>query len=298
MAFSSSSSSSANGDGKCHIRSVSLPSRSHPTTCSIEDALHRLKNFDTQNMSTFESVSCGLAKLEDLYICTIDLLDMASTQQILRRQVTCNSTLLDSSVHLLDVCGIARDLVSQVKEDIQLLQSVLRRRKGDQGMSSILADYVNFRNKARKTAKRLSLATNQIKNRANVTSPSDQDAESSAVMRTLMEVDEIAADIFQSVLRPFLNPISGTKKSRWSSILRLVHRGAVACEEKPENLDDIKHIDEAVRTLTKCNMDNIEANKNQLQEVESNINSLELALESMFRQLVRARASLLNVISQ
>ncbi|KAI4386850.1 hypothetical protein MLD38_004741 [Melastoma candidum] len=295
---SSSSSSSANGSSKCHVRSVSLPSRSHPTTCSIEDALHRLKNFDTQNMSSFKSVSCGLAKLEDLYICMTDLLDMASTQQILRRQVTCSNALLDSSVHQLDVCGIARDLISQVKEYVQLLQSVLRRRKGDQGMSNILTEYENFRNKARKTAKRLSLATKQIKNNAVVMSQSDQEPESSAVTRALTEVDELTAKIFQSVLCPFLNPFSGTKQSRWSSISRLVHRGTVACEEKPENLDDIKHVDGAIRTLTRHNMGDIEADKTRLQEVESNINGLELALESMFRHLVRTRASLLNIVSQ
>ncbi|KAI4331365.1 hypothetical protein MLD38_029556 [Melastoma candidum] len=291
------SSSSAESACKCHVRSVSLPSRSHPMASSIEDALHRLKHPNTENTSSFGFMSSSLARLEDLYLCIADLLDMASAQKILRRQDGCTNALLDSSVLLLDVCGIARDLISQVKEYIQLLQSTLRRRKSDPSTKSGIRDFVNFRNKARKDAKRLYSAMNQIKNRATVASEPDQDPESSAVTRVLMEVDEISTSVFQSVLHPFTSQVSGIKQSRWSTISKIVRKGAIACEEKRGSFDELAFIDSAIHDLTKCSSDNSEATKIQLQDAEDGVNGLEIALESMFKQLIRSRASLLNIAS-
>ncbi|KAI4325409.1 hypothetical protein MLD38_030812 [Melastoma candidum] len=291
------SSSSAESACKCHIRSVSLPSRSHPTARLIDDVLHRLKHPNTEKTSSFESISSGLARLEDLYLCVTDLLDMASTQQILRRQVGYTTALLDSSVLLLDVCGIARDLISLVKECVQLLQLTLRRRKGDPSMKAGIHDYMNFRNKARKDAKRLNSALNQIKNRATVPSEPDQDPESSTVTRVLIEVNEISTSVFQSVLHPFTSQVSGIKQSRWSSISKLMRKGEITCEEKRGSLDELACIDAAIHFLSKCGSEDSEATKIQLQDAENGINGLEIALESMFRQLIRSRASLLNITS-
>ncbi|WRX08003.1 Protein BPS1 [Theobroma cacao] len=103
---------------KYHVRSISLPSRSHPTTLRIEDELNRLKTWEASPLSTSESICAGLSGLEDLYQCMDDLLNLASTQQVLsqHQHEKCIDELLDGSVRLLDICSIARDYMFQLKE--------------------------------------------------------------------------------------------------------------------------------------------------------------------------------------
>ncbi|KAK5843831.1 hypothetical protein PVK06_006289 [Gossypium arboreum] len=118
---------------KYHVRSISLPSRSHPTTLRIEDELKRLKTSEPSALSATESISAGLSGLGDLYQCMDELLNMSSTQQVLSmyQHEKCIDELLDGYVKLLDICGIARDYMFQIKEHVHALQSALRRRKGD-----------------------------------------------------------------------------------------------------------------------------------------------------------------------
>ncbi|KAI4331364.1 hypothetical protein MLD38_029555 [Melastoma candidum] len=289
---------SAEGGSKSHARSVSWPSESHPIAVSVDDAIHRLKSIDDKPTSSFGSISYGLASLEDLHIHIADLLVMASAQQALRQEDRATNALLDSSVLLLDVCRVARDIISQVKEFVQLFRLSIRRRKCDMGNMGGLREYVNFRNKTRKDAKRLISAMKRMQRRLDVTLKSNQDLQASAVMKVLREVDELGMARFQSMLQPFLNPASRTKQSRWLLISRLAHMGKVAIDENPENVDKLESIDAAIYALSKCTSNDAETTEIQLQHAEENINDLELALESMFRQLVRSRACLLNVISQ
>ncbi|XVF62266.1 hypothetical protein PTKIN_Ptkin08bG0203600 [Pterospermum kingtungense] len=66
---------------KYHVRSISLPSRSHPSTLRVEDELNRFKTWESSSSSssTSEWICAGLSGLEDLYQCMDELLNMAST---------------------------------------------------------------------------------------------------------------------------------------------------------------------------------------------------------------------------
>lgn len=66
-----------------HLRSISLPSRSHPTTLRIEEQLSKLKALENSSPSTSKSICHGLQGLDDLYACMDELLHMASTKQVL-----------------------------------------------------------------------------------------------------------------------------------------------------------------------------------------------------------------------
>lgn len=55
---------------KKQLRSISLPSSSHPSTSGVEEALAKVKTIDTTK-SSFELISTGLAGLEELYDCTV-----------------------------------------------------------------------------------------------------------------------------------------------------------------------------------------------------------------------------------
>lgn len=289
---------------KYHVRSISLPSRSHPTTLKIEEELNKLKSWELTSTLSFESIGVGLSGLEDVYGCLDELLNMSATRQVLsqNKQEKCINELLDSSVQLLDVCGIARDLVSQVKEHVQILQSALRRRKGDLSVETCLSYYTNFRKKAKKDAKRLSGALKQMESRFPPLV--NQDDHFLAVMRVLREAGDFSISIFQSVLSPLSGPVSSPKQSRWSLISRLIHKGVITCEERQESENELQYVDDALSVLLKNlsgdepRAENVQIVQKQLKDLEKSLGSLDEGLESIFRQLIRSRASLLNIISQ
>uniref|UniRef100_A0A6N2LCH5 Uncharacterized protein n=1 Tax=Salix viminalis TaxID=40686 RepID=A0A6N2LCH5_SALVM len=103
-------------DAACHVRSISLPSRSHPLNASVEDQLDRLRSSLTTSTSAYHKLS-GLKAFE---------------QQKERGEEVLNGSLL-----LLDMCSTTRDVFSSMKECLQELESSLRRRKGgESGFSS------------------------------------------------------------------------------------------------------------------------------------------------------------------
>ncbi|KAJ8447409.1 hypothetical protein Cgig2_019403 [Carnegiea gigantea] len=86
-----------------HSRSVRLPSKSHPIAAQLDEELSRMK-------------SCGAAS--------------TSYSQILSQnwQAKWVDLALDGSLRFLDLCGTARDALSQSKERSQEIQYVLCRR--------------------------------------------------------------------------------------------------------------------------------------------------------------------------
>ncbi|KAK8714433.1 hypothetical protein V6N13_149625 [Hibiscus sabdariffa] len=108
--------------------SISLPSRPHPLIPQIDEHLCRLKSNKAAISSS--SIIEKLNGLRDLYELVDSLLQLPSTQNSLAQSYN-DKELLNGSLRLLDVCGLAKDALLQAKEDAQQLQSVFRRRRGD-----------------------------------------------------------------------------------------------------------------------------------------------------------------------
>ncbi|KAL6224416.1 hypothetical protein ACLB2K_003271 [Fragaria x ananassa] len=286
---------------KYQLRSISLPTRSHPTTARVEEELSRLQSWEstTSSASTSDSICRGLCGLEELYDCVDDLLQMASTQQLLsqHQQEKCMDELLDGSVKLLDICGITRDFMLQVKEHVFALQSTLRRRKGDSSIETSIANYTSFSKKMKKDAKKLISQLKQADNMI-VSQPLEQDQHLVAVIRVLRQVCAKNMSIFQSLLVFLAIPVS--KSNKWSLVSKLMHKGVVACESQADiNGHELDGVDSALSSLCKsAEVEKIRIARKKLEALEVCIEGLESGLESVFRRLIKTRASLLNIISQ
>ncbi|KAJ4714090.1 DUF241 domain-containing protein [Melia azedarach] len=284
---------------KYHVRSISLPSRSHPSTVQTEEALSKIKSTLVEFSRLTSGSTCkSLSALEDLYICMDDLLNMASTQQVLsqNRQEKCMDEFLDVSVTILDVCGITRDAVLQIKENVQALQSAVRRRKGDScSIENSVASYNSFRKKMKKDAKKFIATLKQMDHKLGVSPLREEDQHLAAVIRVVREVNATSSSIFQSLL--FFLSASGSKpkQSSWKLVSKLMHKGAVACEEKSEIVNELEIVDFALCSFDIQKTQNL---RTSLKALESGIENLETCLERMFRRLIRTRAAFLNIISQ
>uniref|UniRef100_K4BAH8 Uncharacterized protein n=1 Tax=Solanum lycopersicum TaxID=4081 RepID=K4BAH8_SOLLC len=117
-----------------HIRSVSFPGRSHPTTQRVEVELNKLKSLEVSVAPA--AVSNGLLGLEKSFKCIDDLFNLPQTLQALSQNLHAKwlDDLLDKSVRLLDLCGTIRELVSQCKENMTALKDLPLSSRRSRGM--------------------------------------------------------------------------------------------------------------------------------------------------------------------
>ncbi|KAI3956075.1 hypothetical protein MKW98_027389 [Papaver atlanticum] len=233
-----------------HVRSISLPKNSHPLTLAVEEQLCQLK--------ASSSICQNLSGLQKLYECVEDFL---STQD-----GKCLDTVLDGSIMLLDVCSIIKDVLSQMRQSVQELQSSIRRRSNE------VSEYMIFRKKITKVI--LKFLADLKNNKQNCVE-----------FNMLREVEATTLAIFESVL----SFVSAPKENK-SLISKLTLTKRVAHSEETS---EVMKVDIAVKALTK----GIEVNNVQktLGALEMTLQDLEDGLETIFRCLIKHRVSLLNI---
>ncbi|KAM3362921.1 hypothetical protein BC332_05204 [Capsicum chinense] len=281
----------ASFSSKTNNRSISLPSRSHPATQIIEEELNKLKTWEFSASPTAEAVHNGLIGLGEVHKCMVDLLNLPLTLQALSQ---CQNRkwvdeILDKSVRFLDVCGTTRDLVSQFKEIVKEVQSLLRRRKEDLSTNN----YTTFRKKMKKEAKSLITALKRMDHEEVVAVMEVDDQLFSAVIRVLREVATMGISVFQMVL-VFLSAPNSRPISKWSLVSRLINKG------DQDNVNEIESVDVALSSLFKCapnEVVEIQFVKSRLENLEAHFECIENGLDNIFRCLIRSRSTLLNVAS-
>ncbi|KAJ0240735.1 Uncharacterized protein HA466_0223190 [Hirschfeldia incana] len=277
---------------KNQIRSISLPSRSHPSTTGIEEALSKVKAINTTTGSS-ESVLMALAGLEELYHCTEEFLEMGLTQRVMLSDDGSEfmEEMLDGSLRLMDTCSVSRDLMAETHEHVRGVQSCVRRKKvagggGTDQLDAALSGYIGFRKNMRKEAKKLLGSLKKIDGGSCLSlgvNNGQQDEHVVAVIDAMRRVVSVSV----SVLKSFLEFLSGRQsniKSKLASVLKKKK------DFHEENKNEMESLDFAIC----CSRDDLQ---NKLEEVEMSIDGFEKHLEGLFRRLIRTRASLLNIIS-
>ncbi|CAH2076610.1 unnamed protein product [Thlaspi arvense] len=273
------------------LRSISLPSRSHPSTTRIEEALNKVKAVNTATGSS-ESILMALAGLEELYNCTDDFLTMGSTQRVMSSDGSeFVEEMLDGSLRLMDICSVSRDLMVETHEHVRGVQSCVRRKKvagggGDQ-LDVAISSYVGFRKNMRKEAKRLLGSLKKIGGgtfSSSSVNNGQQDEYLVAVTDVMRQVVSVSVSMLKSFLE-FLTRRQSNIKKKLTSVLK----------KKKDHHDETKNELESLDSALCCSRDDHLQKK--LEVVEMSIDGFEKYLEGLFRRLIRTRTSLLNIIS-
>ncbi|KAF8013178.1 hypothetical protein BT93_I1149 [Corymbia citriodora subsp. variegata] len=277
---------SSNPKSHFHARSVSLPSKPNPLIPQAEEHLRRIKSSGATACS-FSSVSNTISSVVDFYDSVEDLLLFPDTQHAFVQEG--GDEVLERSLSLLDLCSTAKDVIAQTKENMQELQSTLRRRWGDDlALRSKIEAYLTSRKKAKKTIQN-SLKNLKIK---SIFSSADQSGMTTVSM--LREAEEVTLGSIESLL----TLVHG--KSRSCSFFgKLMHSKRVVADEKASN-SELEKVDSAVHTLlSHKNGKSIQMNYVQkiLGEIESRIHDLEEEVECLIRRLIKTRVSLLNILN-
>ncbi|KAL2939681.1 CRISPR-associated endonuclease Cas6f/Csy4 [Bienertia sinuspersici] len=291
-----------------HSRSISLPTRSHPTTLKIEEELNKLRNLEFSNSSTsLENNRLGIAisGLTELYKSIGDLLKLPQTQIALSKHEDSSwvDELLEESVSFLDLCESTRENLFFLRERIGKLQSSLRRRNN--GWESDIEDDISKYESFVKTLKRdmskslVSLKQIDIKlSDSLLCDKVNNDQYLVAVVRVIRETSIICSIIFRSILGYFLGTNLQPKASKWSLVLKLVHT-----KGHGDGSNDLEDVEIAlnslmVRKLSKERTTMMIQNAcGKLHALDTKTQELEKGLECLFRRLIHTRVSLLNILS-
>ena len=289
------------------VRSISLPSRVHPSSQRIEALLNHLKLRHPQSVSSTtcleaETIQNGLVVLAELYSCMEELFRSPQTQQALVRYQDGKlvEEALSGSVTLLDACGSARDLLLALREHVQSLQSAIRRRRGDSSIESSVSAYESFRKKAKKEIAKQLGQLKRMDNKVSSIPLFGQDQQLVFLARVLREASTITISILCSLLLFMSMPAFGTKGS--SLISKLKPKRLFSSQKEQKNTDGVADLTAALCSLlgreknsdSKCE---VQGALRVLETLNVNIDGLEGGLDCIFRCLVRNRVSFLNMLA-
>ncbi|GAB4848401.1 hypothetical protein Ancab_003098 [Ancistrocladus abbreviatus] len=289
---------------RCHLRSISLPSKSNPIIQKIGEELNKLKSWEASSTSEAESISIGLSGLGDLYRCIDDVITLPSTQQCVFRQQHEKfvEELLETSLRLLDICTATREIVLQLKEAVRDLRSALRRRMYDLSIESSIANYISSRKRIIRSAKGLVSSLKQVEENFGSSRVLEDDHHHlSMVIKALRCVSIINISTYESLLFFLSMPVQCKLKcSKWSLVSKLMQRRVIESREQAENNNELDNVDLALSAVC-CSeapkARNLQLVDKRLEALETGVEGIENGLDSMFRQLIKTRASLLNIIS-
>ncbi|MED6194001.1 hypothetical protein PIB30_024311 [Stylosanthes scabra] len=295
---------------KYGVRSISLPTRSHPTTIQVEEELNNLKSWDSSS-SKVETICHGLLGLGKLYKCIEDLLKLPLTQQALgqHKDEKWVNEFLDCPLRFLDLLGKTRDSILLMKSSVEDLQSSLRRRRnlGNLDIEGCISSYWSLRRNIRKDSSKNLLFLKQIDD-GSFFFLDDDDNHLCALVRVLRESSLITSSIFQSLFVFLSSSILKSKPTKWAFVSRLVHKGVlISCNNnQQENLNVLEKVDLSLSNLELLIMENlnkeevgekIQSTNTRLEALVLGIQGIEEGLECLFKHLINTRVSFLNIIS-
>ncbi|XP_021903799.1 uncharacterized protein LOC110819024 [Carica papaya] len=277
-----------------HARSNSLPSRPHPLSLEVGEYLSRLRSSEDTSTSS-SSISRKISGLQDLNDCVNKLFQLPLTQQAFTQEQhkALVDQVLDGSLRLLDLCNSAKDALWQTKESVHEFQSAIRRKRG--GEIGIVDEVRKFL-ASRKTVKKM--IHKALKNLKGLETKYmfDKDDETFEFLKEVAKVNI-------TVLESLFSFICGSKAqakltSNWSLLSKLMSNWRIACEEEDEN--EFGLVDSALGSFLGCKSDNnikTENVQHKLQNLELCVNDLEGGVECIYRCLIKARVSILNIFN-
>ncbi|XVE56266.1 hypothetical protein DITRI_Ditri03aG0224600 [Diplodiscus trichospermus] len=274
-----------------HIRSISLPCRSHPLISHLKDEITELRTWSCKSDNGTSAWLChGLNRLKDVHDALHDILQLPQTHELLSHKREWVEKLLEDFLRFVDVYGIFQTSFLALKEE-QLAARLALRRKDD----SKLAMHLKGLNKI---AKEIAKLVTSIRCIGRYSFP-----ESASVSIADTELAGVISDVIEvtvSVSVALFNGISVSFTSRKSSWIGLKLSTKKANKVKiEESIKEFQQIGEANGWgLRKGDDEEVRMVLQRMQDLERYIADVESGSEKAFRSLINTRVSLLNTLTK
>ncbi|GFY95827.1 DUF241 domain protein [Actinidia rufa] len=268
-----------------HVRSTSLPCRSHPLISQLKDDLAELKSWGSNpHNRTSAWLSDGLNRLKTVHDYFDDILQLPQTRELLRNQTDSIENLLEDFLKFVDVYGIFQNLILSLKQEHSAIQVALRT-KDDSKITL-------YRKACKKLSKEMGKLVSTVRFIGNspVIVPG-VDAELAEVIRDVKEVTALVSSaLFTGISMPFVSQKS------WRMGLRLPKnwKRVRATEEIQEVVTELLWVllrqpgdEDVIRWMV----------LKKMHDLEDCVGGIEICSERVFRGLINTRVSLLNVLT-
>ncbi|MBA0792460.1 hypothetical protein Gohar_016957 [Gossypium harknessii] len=271
-----------------HVRSSSLPINTHPLVVSVEEQLTRLR---ASQQETSSSMSNRLGGLKELYHRVDDLFQLQFPRALCIEHL---EDVLDGSLRVLDVCGTIRDVLSRMREGLQGLESSLRRRTGREScLEGEIRAYMVTRKEMNKMIRNLKGMDRKCKSVVL-----DNDSEMVSVVNMLREAEEISLSVFDSLLSFLLLPKLRSKPTGWPILSKLLHSRRALCDRMEATEAEKLEVELSLLKSSKdIKLEQVQKLLKDLEAFQATIKETEGDLEYIFRQLLKTRVSLLNILN-
>ncbi|KAJ8567687.1 hypothetical protein K7X08_019895 [Anisodus acutangulus] len=278
----------------CPIRSISLPTRLHPNGLNIGAELNKLTSLEMSSSHSAETIQAGVLGLVELYNSFQELIQYPNTQKTLvqHQNGAIVEEALEGSLELLDSCALTRNLFCNIKEQVQHIQSALRRKGGDLSIERDIGNYFVFRKKMKKEIVKNLRKLKHMENRIGSSLFLD-------IEQHLREVTGMTISVFKALLVFLSCQDTNIKPRGWSMISKLMI--TKSCQGG-QIFSDMGSVDIALGNLRediKNNNAKVDVNiaRRRIQTLSDCIEGFEAGLESLYKQLIQSRVSFLNVLA-
>ncbi|XP_058782921.1 uncharacterized protein LOC131657553 [Vicia villosa] len=283
-----------------HIRSISLPCRSHPLISQIKDEINGLRSWTNSTTKlTSKSLSNGLTLLKQTHETFQDILQLPQTQDSLRFHPVWVEKLLEYSLSFVDAYGMFQTAMLSLKEEHSSVQIAIRKRD-----ESKLVLYLKSKKKLSKEIEKLvsgircvNFGVKQQQLNVPVCSSSTallsiaDSVELGGVIEDVMSLTvSVSVAVFNSVAMSF-----GSRRFSWVKMVRKggSYKECEGIEEIEKQLNEVENIgnlkkkgDEEVRMVLK-----------RMRDLEECICGVESVSDKVLRALINSRVLLLNTLT-
>lgn len=266
----SRSAKNARAAASYHIRSVSLPCRSHPLISHLEEQIRVVRSWVASSDGSSVWIETGLAQIKTIQTSIKEFLQLSQTQEILCR-ATSTKGLLDDFLVLADIYGSFVSAVVTLKQHQADVQSAIRRAD-----KICLVSALRSQRQVEKEIAQLVLClkNNVSKCRHLGHASNASEAEIAGILAEAVSTTAVASmSVFSGVVAMSATTSSTKTCSTMRSFKKLAFNSLAKSMVSDEEFSVVE----------------------KLEEMEVCIRNVERCSERVFRSLISLRVSLLNI---
>ncbi|XP_062178804.1 uncharacterized protein LOC133883480 [Phragmites australis] len=245
----------------CHVRSISLPCRSHPLLAHLQTQIAAVRSWATSPTAP----SSGLAHIDALHAVLAELLVLPEVQDAVCGATPASDRLLDAYILLADAHRGFQETLLALKRDVADVRAALRRRDAARLASAARSQRRNEKELARHAA---AVSSGTVAKCARL-GLGGATAEETEIAVALMEAAAASAAASATVFSAAASMSAAASSSKTTAAF-----AAFAKKAAPETTEVVPE---------------------KLVELEKCIDECESGSEMVFRSIVRTRVSLLNI---
>lgn len=273
-----------------HIRSISLPCRSHPLISQIKDDITELTSWSSASklhQQTTTNLCHGLSRLAQLHNTLQDIFQLPHAQDSLRRQPHWIENLLEDLLRFVDVYGIFQSSILALKEEHSTAQMAIRKRD-----DSKVILYVKAKKTMAREMEKLASEIRGVTNNYGVTTTLVPlgDAELAGVIVDVVRVTScVSAALFSGIASSL-----ASRKLSWGQLVKLSRKRKSERREQ-EGIKELRV--EIFNSLKRKGEEDVRSALKRMRDLEGSIGLIESVSDRVFRALINSQVALLNTLT-